>query len=993
MSNIRNLLENSSLLSGVSNDAISALCRRAELVELSVGKPFQRSGQLAPGPALVLQGRLRRIYQQPGSPPLSLGSVEANDWVGWASVVRGEPDLTLIASQITVLLLVPFSDAIEALRADQSLQQALAMPLFEETAVLLLQELERKGRAVAEPRQLIEELFGHWSLADPAADPSHGAIELLSGPRPASAMAIGAFLDQKSRIDLPLHVNQLPIRIVSLPEEELSQALGDVNQTDKNSTNRNSNALALRPEQRPVLLERSGAEAAENYGFHRPEGEATAFATGATSRLEQALACISHLAASKQLAYSAELVKRNLEDVEQRLGALKLAQLGLQLEAMGFDTRPMRARPWDLTRLEPPALIDLDGAFVMLLVAAGGSGVLIGDPRVGLQRWSVKQLEERLPSGVELLVIREGRAGRVQEEAFGLGWFLPAFLRYPGLLSMTLITAFVSQLLSAVFPLGVLAVIDQVIGRNNLSLLAPLTAVLVVAAIAAGITSAMRALVSADLSDRVDVRLGSTVVEHLMRLPLPYFEQRQVGGILFNVNQLYEIRKFIVDQLLGVGLDVIFAILFLAVLLTISPTLTLVVVGVAPILMLINIIASPVLIRLIKQSNGFASSASAYLYEVVSGIRTVKSQNFEVEARWQWLERYRKYTNSRFRLSQLASLIGETARLVSNLADVILICLGAMLIIANKLTLGALFAVKILSSQVVGPLLRLSSLWQGIQEMRIAVACLSDVMLAMPEVGEEDLQALPIPTIKGLIRFEEVSFRYGQRGPLILDQVDLIVQPGQFVGLVGLSGSGKSTLVQMIDRLYRPKSGRISIDGYDIEKLQIAGLRRRIGYVPQDSLLFEGTVLDNIRLNSPDASIEAVMEAARTAAAHEFILNLDNGYATRLGEKGSGLSGGQKQRVCLARTVLQNPSLLILDEATSALDAETERIVCTNLARKFNGVTVLFITHRLTTLRNADRILFMNKGRICEDGTHNELIDQQGSYATLYKQQVQEGGA
>ncbi|PSI00265.1 ABC transporter transmembrane domain-containing protein, partial [Synechococcus lacustris] len=469
---------------------------------------------------------LRRIYQQPGSPPLSLGSVEANDWVGWASVVRGEPDLTLIASQITVLLLVPFSDAIEALRADQSLQQALAMPLFEETAVLLLQELERKGRAVAEPRQLIEELFGHWSLADPAADPSHGAIELLSGPRPASAMAIGAFLDQKSRIDLPLHVNQLPIRIVSLPEEELSQALGDVNQTDKNSTNRNSNALALRPEQLPVLLERSGAEAAENYGFHRPEGEATAFATGATSRLEQALACISHLAASKQLAYSAELVKRNLEDVEQRLGALKLAQLGLQLEAMGFDTRPMRARPWDLTRLEPPALIDLDGAFVMLLVAAGGSGVLIGDPRVGLQRWSVKQLEERLPSGVELLVIREGRAGRVQEEAFGLGWFLPAFLRYPGLLSMTLITAFISQLLSAVFPLGVLAVIDQVIGRNNLSLLAPLTAVLVVAAIAAGITSAMRALVSADLSDRVDVRLGSTVVEHLMRLPLPYFEQR-----------------------------------------------------------------------------------------------------------------------------------------------------------------------------------------------------------------------------------------------------------------------------------------------------------------------------------------------------------------------------------------------------------------------------------------------------------------------------------
>ena len=988
MNNIPEFLANSSLLNGISAAAITALGLRAELVELSVGKPFQRSGHLAPGPALVLQGRLRRVYQQPGSTPLSLGSIETDNWVGWGSVIRGEPDLTFIASQVTTLVLVPLGDAIEAVREHESLRQVLGKPLFEETAVLLLQELERRGRSVAEPRQLLEALFDHWSLIGPADVAPVQTMQLLSGPRPAAGTPLGALQNAQTRADIPILVNGLPTRVICLPEARLADALGDFQPARSKA-----NALALRPEQRPVLLDRPGGESAEVHGFHRPATEATAFATGATSRVEQALACISHLAASRQLAYSADLVRRNLEDVEQRLGALNLPQVGLQLEAMGFDTRPLRARPWDLTRLEPPALIDLDGGFVMLLVAAGGSGVLVGDPRVGLQRLSLRQLEERLPNGVELLVIREGRTGRLKDEAFGLGWFLPAFLRYPGLLSMTLITAFTSQLLSAVFPLGVLAVIDQVISRNNISLLAPLTAVLVVAAIASGITSAIRALVSADLSDRVDVRLGSTVVEHLMRLPLPYFEQRQVGGILFNVNQLYEIRKFIVDQLLGVGLDVIFALLFLVVLLAISPTLTLIVVGVAPILMVINVVASPVLIRLIKQSNSFAASASAYLYEVVSGIRTVKSQNFEVEARWQWLERYRKYTNSRFRLSQLASWIGETARLVSNLADVLLISLGAVLILANKLTIGALFAVKILSSQVVGPLLRLSSLWQGIQEMRIAVACLGDVMLAIPEVGEEDLQALPMPPIKGLVRFEEVSFRYGQRGPLILDQIDLVIQPGQFVGLVGLSGSGKSTLVQMIDRLYKPKSGRISIDGYDIEKLQIAGLRRRIGYVPQDGLLFEGTVLDNIRLNSPDASIEAVMDAARTAAAHDFILNLDNGYATRLGEKGSGLSGGQKQRICLARTVLQDPSLLILDEATSALDAETEGIVCRNLARQFEDTTVLFITHRLTTLRNADRILFMNKGRISEDGDHDHLINQRGAYATLYRQQVQEGGA
>jgi ATP-binding cassette subfamily B protein len=325
------------------------------------------------------------------------------------------------------------------------------------------------------------------------------------------------------------------------------------------------------------------------------------------------------------------------------------------------------------------------------------------------------------------------------------------------------------------------------------------------------------------------------------------------------------------------------------------------------------------------------------------------------------------------------------------LADIALIVVGAALILANKLSLGALFAVKILSQQVTGPLLRLSSLYQGFQEMRIAASCLSDVMLAMPEVGEEDLQAIPLPPIQGEVRFEDVTFRYGKRGPLILDHISLQVEPGQFVGLVGLSGSGKSTMVQLVDRLYRPKDGKVFIDGYDIEKLQIASLRRRIGYVPQDSLLFEGTVLDNIRLNSPDADFEAVTEAARVAGAHEFIMALENGYATRLGEKGSGLSGGQRQRLCLARTVLQDPSLLILDEATSALDAETEQLVCRNLAKRFSRATVLFITHRLTTLKNADRILFMERGRIREDGNHQQLLALGGAYATLYSQQVQQG--
>ena len=996
MTTIPELLHTSALLQGVSAEAIQALGLRAELVELPVGKPFQRAGELPASIAMVVEGRLRRLHQSLEGAPVSLGPVGVGEWLGWAAVLRGEPDLTLTASERTVLLRLPFQDALAAVRDHASLREALALPLAEERAALLLSLLEASGRLLPDVRQLDEALAGSWTLVQAGAPAPPGGRLVFSGPRPAvSGVVPGQVLDTATWAELPRQVNGLPVRALHIRDPLLDQAIGATPEEDADPA---AGVLALRPEQRPVVFAGSVALDPQALGFHRPDSsgafagaDAGAFAGGIDDRLEQALACIRHLAQARRLAFSEDLVRRNLADVQQRLGGLRLAQIGLQLEAIGFETRPLRVRPADLTRLEPPALVDLDGSFVLLLVAGGGGGVLIGDPRHGLQRWSLQRLQERLPEGVELLVVREGRTDRQVGEQFGLGWFLTAFLRYPGLLTSTLVAAFTSQLLSAVFPLAVLAVIDQVISRNNLSLLAPLTAILLMSAIAAGVVSAMRAIVTADLSDRVDVRLGSTVVEHLLRLPLPYFEQRQVGGILFNVNQLYNVRQFIVDQLLGVGLDVVFAVVFLVVLLLISPVLTLIVVAVAPVLMVINVVASPILIRLIKESNGYASSAGAFLYEVASGIRTVKSQNFEVEARWQWLERYRKYTSSRFQLTRLGSLIGEGARLVSNLSDIALIVVGAMLILANKLSLGALFAVKILSAQVVGPLLRLSSLYQGFQEMRMAVSCLSDVMLAMPEVGEEDLQAIPLPPIQGHLRFEEICFRYGQRGPLILDHVNLEIQPGEFVGLVGLSGSGKSTLVQLVDRLYRPKEGRVYLDGYDIEKLQIASLRRRIGYVPQDSLLFEGTVLDNIRLNSPDADIEAVMEAARVAAAHEFILGLENGYATRLGEKGSGLSGGQRQRICLARTVLQDPSLLILDEATSALDAETEQQVCRNLAARFHHATVLFITHRLTTLRQADRILFMERGRIREDGSHGQLMALAGAYATLYNQQVQQG--
>ena len=245
-----------------------------------------------------------------------------------------------------------------------------------------------------------------------------------------------------------------------------------------------------------------------------------------------------------------------------------------------------------------------------------------------------------------------------------------------------------------------------------------------------------------------------------------------------------------------------------------------------------------------------------------------------------------------------------------------------------------------------------------------------------------------MPEIEGNVRYENISFRFAQSGPLQLANVTLDFSAGQFVGIVGQSGSGKSTLMKLLPRLYETNSGRILIDKYDISKVELYSLRRQVGIVPQDSLLFEGSIQNNIALTNPEAETDAIIEAAKVANAHDFIMDLPVGYNTRVGERGSSLSGGQRQRIAIARTILQNPRLLILDEATSALDYDTERQVCNNLMAWAQGRTVFFITHRLNTIQGADQILVMDKGAAVEKGTHAELMALKGRYFALYEQQT-----
>ena len=407
-----------------------------------------------------------------------------------------------------------------------------------------------------------------------------------------------------------------------------------------------------------------------------------------------------------------------------------------------------------------------------------------------------------------------------------------------------------------------------------------------------------------------------------------------------------------------------------------------------PIYILIIVFIAPYYRRLIRRQAQFAAKTQSHLIETLGGIQTVKAQHFELNSRWKWQERYSGQIQEGFKSVVLGSTAGEFGNFLNQLSSLLIIWVGVYQVVNGDLSLGQLIAFRIIAGYVTGPILRLSSLWQGFQQLGISMERLSDIVDQVPEAGESDSAQIALPPIKGKIKCESIRFRFSSKGgPYQIKNFNFEVEEGSFIGIVGQSGSGKSTLMKLLPRLYTPNEGRILIDNYDISKVTLNSLRQQNGIVPQDCLLFEGTVRDNIAMNHPDASTEDVIRVAKAAEAHDFIMALSNGYATRLGERGSGLSGGQRQRIAIARTLLQNPNLLILDEATSALDYDTESNVCRNLQNELAGKTVFFITHRLSTVKHADQILLMSDGFLSEHGTHEELMKMNGRYYTLFSTQ------
>jgi ATP-binding cassette, subfamily B, bacterial HlyB/CyaB len=648
--------------------------------------------------------------------------------------------------------------------------------------------------------------------------------------------------------------------------------------------------------------------------------------------------------------------------------------------------RKVTARPERLERMPLPAIAVLrSGEHVLLLQINKEKALVFGAGEARPRTVARAEFDAAFAGVLVLMTTRERIAGA--SRAFDVSWFIPALVRYRHILRDVLVASFFLQLLGLITPLFFQVVIDKVLVHKGLTTLEILAVGLLVVSVFDVAIGGLRTYLFAHTTSRVDAELGSRLFAHLTHLPLAYFQARRVGDSVARVRQLETIREFLTSSALTVVIDMFFAVVFLAVMYLYSPALLLIVLITLPLYAAIVVVVSPLLRRKLDEKFARGAENQSFLVESVTGVETLKAMAVEPQMQARWEQQLAGYVKTGFEASMLANWGRQSIELVQKLSTVALLYFGARYVINGDLTVGELVAFNMLAAQAAGPILRLAQLAQDFQQARIAVERLGDILNAPTEPQTSAAHA-SLPAVSGRIRMEHVTFRYRPDRAEVLSDVDLDIAQGEILGVVGPSGSGKSTLAKLIQRLHIPERGRVLVDGVDLAVADPAWLRRQVGIVLQENILFNRSVRENIALADPAMPMDRIVAAAELAGAHEFILELPEAYDTRIDERGGNLSGGQRQRLAIARALAIDPKILIFDEATSALDAESEAIIQRNLKMMGAGRTLIIIAHRLSAVRQADRIITLERGRITEAGTHAKLLAAGGRYASLYARQM-----
>ncbi|PIT47763.1 peptidase C39 [Snodgrassella alvi] len=663
---------------------------------------------------------------------------------------------------------------------------------------------------------------------------------------------------------------------------------------------------------------------------------------------------------------------------------LKIEQWLLAAKDLGLKAKLVKHDIKRLHLLALPALVWRDDGQHFILARLDEDRYLIQDVQTGKPViLNKEEFAQRYSGQLILVASRASILGQLAK--FDFTWFIPAVIKYRRIFVEVLIVSVFIQLFALVTPMFFQVVMDKVLVHRGFSTLDVITIALLVITIFDVVLGGLRTYIFAHTTSRIDVELGARLFRHLLSLPLAYFEHRRVGDTVARVRELEQIRNFLTGQALTSVLDLCFSFIFLLVMWFYSGWLTLVVLVSLPCYAIWSATISPVLRSRLNDKFARNADNQSFLVESVTAIGTIKAMAVEPQMTRRWDQQLAAYVSSGFRVTRLATIGQQGVQLIQKLVTVVTLWLGAHLVIKGELTVGQLIAFNMLAGQVAAPVIRLAQLWQDFQQVGISVSRLGDILNTPTE---NPTSRMALPNIKGQIEFEKISFRYRPDGAEILRDLNLRIRSGEILGIVGRSGSGKSTLTKLLQRLYTPERGRVLVDGNDLALADPAWLRRQVGVVLQENVLLNQSIRANIALADPGMPLEKIMYAAKMAGAHDFIMDLPEGYDTIVGEQGAGLSGGQRQRIAIARALVGNPRILILDEATSALDYESERAIMQNMQAICRGRTVLIIAHRLSTVRMADRIIAMDKGMIVEEGTHQELLAKpDGYYRYLYQLQ------
>ena len=706
---------------------------------------------------------------------------------------------------------------------------------------------------------------------------------------------------------------------------------------------------------------------------------------GVVNGIDTGLACLIAIAKYYNIPADYRQLERAyvLEEGSIDFTTLVRAARELKLKAREYNG----LKESDLDRLVYPILIKLRSGKRVVITTIRDGDIYIMDPVFSQE--PVKAERYKLLSDWTGDAILFTRRYELEKESskFGFKWFLPVVSKYAPFLRSVLFVSLILQLLGLASPFFVQNIIDKVLVHRAADALDVLVLGMLICTLFQNWIMSLRAYLFTNITSKMDVALSSRLFKNITSLPVSYFQKWQVGDVVSRIGELETLRSFMTGSSLTIVLDIVFAVVYFGVMFLYSRVLSVVVLVMIPLFVILNLVVAPIFKRMINDKFLIASENRSFLIETITGIHTVKATSVENNFIRRYEEMLARLVKASFDVINLANVANSIGGFLFSMFNLAILWIGAYYVMEGAITVGELIAFQMIAGQLIAPVMRLINQWQYFQQIRVSMDRLGDIMNEETEPAFNPSRTT-LPSLRGDIALEKLAFSYSEEGGKVLDNINMKIPAGMKIGIVGRSGSGKSTLTKLIQRLYLPDSGRIMIDGVDIAQVEPAWLRRQIGVVLQDSKLFSGTVEENIKIACPNATHEDVVRAAQLAGADEFVSNFPHGYETFVGERGSLLSGGQRQRIAIARALISDPRILIFDEATSALDYESENIIMNNIEPIAKNRTMLMIAHRLSTVRDCDAIVVIDRGRIVEAGPHEELLKRNGMYANLYKAQI-----